>query len=87
MSPSLACAFGWLVLANVTGMFPSRYKHWPQAFVLIALGLPILGWVFWADGVLSGLLILAAACSVLRWPVRYLLRWLRRVASGVLRAT
>ena len=82
MTLSLAFAFGWLVLANVTGMFPSKYKHWPQAYVLIALGLPVLAWVFWVDGVLFGLLVLAAACSILRWPVRYLVRWVRRVSLG-----
>lgn len=86
MTLSLAFAFAWLVVANVTGMFPSKYKHWPQAYVLIAFGLPILAWVFWADGVLMGVLVLAAACSILRWPVRYLMRWLRRVAFGGSRA-
>ena len=86
MTLSLAFAFGWLVLANVTGMFPSKYKHWPQAYALIALGLPILAWVFWADGVWLALMVLLAACSVLRWPVRYLMRWLRRVALGRSRA-
>lgn len=82
MTISLAFAFGWLVVANVTGMFPSKHRHWPQAYVLIALGLPIVVWVFLADGVLPGLLILLAACSVLRWPVRYLVRWLGRIALG-----
>lgn len=86
MTLSLAFAFGWLVAANVTGMFPSKYKHWPQAYALIAVGLPILGWVFWVDGPVFGLLVLAAACSVLRWPVRYLLRWLRRISLGGSRA-
>ena len=49
MTLSLAFAFGWLVLANVTGMFPSKYHHWPRAYGLI---------------------------------VRYLLRWMRRMAAG-----
>ena len=86
MTLSLGFAFGWLVLANVTGMFPSKYKHWPQAYGLIAVGLPILGWVFWENGIGLALLVLIAACSVLRWPVRYLMRWLRRIASGESRA-
>ena len=86
MSLSLAIALAWLVLANVTGMFPSRHKHWPQAYALIALGLPILVWVFLSEGPWIGLLVLLAACSVLRWPVRYLLRWLRRIALGGSRA-
>lgn len=86
MTLSLAFAFGWLVVANVTGMFPSKYKHWPQAYVLIAFGVPILTWVFWADGPVPGLLVLLAACSILRWPVRYLVRWLRQVTLGGSRA-
>ncbi len=82
MTASMMAAFGWLVLANVTGMFPSKYKHWPQAYALIAVGLPILAWVFWENGPWIGLIVLVAACSVLRWPVRYLLRWVRRLAKG-----
>lgn len=82
MTTSLMVALGWLVLANVAGMVPSKKKHWPQAYALIAVGLPILAWVFWESGVWVGLLVLAAACSVLRWPVRYLLRWMRRLTAG-----
>lgn len=75
MSLSLILAFGWLVLANVIGMFPSKHKHWPAAYVLITVGVPLLGWVFWENGVWIGLLVFAAAASILRWPVRYLIRW------------
>ena len=47
--------------------------------MLIALGIPILGWVVLQNGAIIGLLVMAAAASVLRWPVIYLWRWLRRV--------
>lgn len=86
MSLSLTFALAWCVLANVIGMFPSRHKHWPQAYALIAVGLPLLGWVFWQNGLLIGSLVLLAAASILRWPVRFLLRWLRRRALGQGRA-
>ncbi len=76
MTLSLILAFGWLVLANVIGMFPSKHKHWPAAYVLIAIGLPLLGAVFWQNGPWIGLLVLGAACSILRWPLRFLMRWL-----------
>jgi hypothetical protein len=82
VTASLVAALLWLISANVTGMFPSRKNHWPQAYALIALGLPVLGWVFWESGAVLGVLVLAAACSVLRWPVRYLLRWLRGMVRG-----
>lgn len=75
MSSPLMLACLWCVLANVIGMLPSKHKHWPSAYVLITFGVPILGWVFWSDGILTGLIVLAAAVSILRWPVRYLLRW------------
>ena len=81
MSPSLTLACVWLVTANVIAVFPSKHSHWPAAYALITLGLPILGWVFWENGVWIGLVVLAAAASVLRWPVRYLARWV----SGLFR--
>jgi len=34
------------------------------------------------NGIVVALLVLAAAASVLRWPVRYLLRWVRRQIGG-----
>ena len=76
MSGPLALACLWCVLANVIGMFPSRHHHWPAAYVLITFGIPILALVFWSDGVLTGVIVLVAAMSILRWPVRYLVRWL-----------
>lgn len=75
--PILA-ALLWLILANVTGMIPSRRKHWPQAYGLIALGLPIAAWLTWAEGALPGALFVVAGLSVLRWPARFVLRWLWR---------
>ena len=77
MTLSLALACGWLVLANVLAMIPSRDNHWARAYGLIAVGVPLVGWVTWANGPVVGLLVLAAGASVLRWPLIYLGRWLR----------
>lgn len=74
----LALCLIWLVAANVIGMFPSKDLHWRAAYVLIAIGVPLLGWVTWESGPVVGLLLLAAGASILRWPVVYLWRWLRR---------
>ncbi len=82
MSLSLVLALGWLVAANVAGMLPSKHKHWPSAYVLIAVGVPLLGYVVWENGWLIGAAVLLAACSILRWPVRYLFRWARRRVLG-----
>ncbi len=76
MSPSLITACVWLVTANVIAMFPSKHAHWPAAYALIAMGLPLLAWVGWENGIWVALVVLVAAASVLRWPVRYLLRWI-----------
>ena len=77
MSLSLILACLWLVGANLIGMVPSRDHHWRAAYVLIAVGIPIVGYVTWQMGPLLGLLVLAAGASVLRWPVYFLWRWVR----------
>ncbi|MEO0938454.1 MAG: DUF2484 family protein [Pseudomonadota bacterium] len=71
----LACL--WFVAANIGAMLPSRDHHWRFAYLMIALGVPVLGLVTWAHGPWIGLLVLVAGMSVLRWPVIYLVRWLR----------
>ncbi len=72
----------WAVAANFAGMLPSSRNHWPAAYVLIVTGLPVLVWVFWAKGALWGLICLAAAVSILRWPVMYLGRWASRLIGS-----
>lgn len=77
MSMSLTLALIWLVLANVIAMFPSKRNHWPAAWGLIAIGIPILGYVTLENGPIYGLITLSAGASILRWPLIYLWRWLR----------
>lgn len=79
MSLSLILTCVWFILANVLAMLPSNRKHWPQAWGLIAIGIPLLGYVAYQHGPWVGLLVMAAAISVLRWPVFYLLRWMRKL--------
>jgi hypothetical protein len=76
----LACL--WLVAANLAAVLPSRDNHWTRAYVLIALGVPLLGWLTWVHGPVLGLLFLAAGASLLRWPVRFLGRWVRQRIGG-----
>ena len=75
MSFPLILACVWLLAANLIAMLPSRDQHWRAAYMLIAIGIPLVGWVTWIDGPWVGLIVLAAGCSVLRWPVFYLWRW------------
>ena len=73
----LIAAFVWLIAANLIGMLPSKDSHWRNAYILIAVGVPILGWVTYVNGAVWGLVLLAAAGSVLRWPLVYAWRWVR----------
>jgi hypothetical protein len=77
MTWSLIFALLWLVAANVLAMMPSNDNHWRRAYGLIAVGVPLLGWVTVESGPWIALVFLAAGMSVLRWPVLYLGRWLR----------
>ncbi|MFZ5962730.1 DUF2484 family protein [Thalassococcus sp. BH17M4-6] len=77
MTTSLILAFVWALAANVLAMIPSKDSHWTRAYVLIAIGIPLLGYVTYENGPWIGLLVLAAGMSVLRWPVRYLWRWVQ----------
>ncbi len=81
MTPSLLCAALWLLAANVMAMIPSKDNLWQRAYLLIAVGIPLLGWVTYQNGPWVGLLVMAAGASVLRWPVIYLTRWIKRLAG------
>ena len=74
---SLVAGLIWLVVANLTGMLPSKDHHWRNAYGLIAVGLPLLLWLTFDNGPWWGLAFLIAAGSVLRWPLLYLWRWIR----------
>ena len=80
MTPSLALACLWVILAQVIAMFPSKKNHWPAAYGLIAVGLPLLAWVIVQNGLAIGLVVLLAGAWILRWPVIYLWRWLSDAA-------
>ncbi|WP_226688703.1 DUF2484 family protein [Ruegeria arenilitoris] len=81
MNLSIALAALWGVAANVLAMIPSKDNHWTRAYILIAVGIPILGYVTLQNGPWIGLLVMAAGMSVLRWPVIYLGRWVRRMVG------
>lgn len=85
MTLSLTLAALWALTANILAMVPSRDSHWTRAYVLIAAGIPILGFVTLENGPWWGLAVLAAGMSVLRWPVIYFGRWLRARAAAARR--
>ncbi len=77
MPLSLILACIWALLANLLAMLPSRDNYWGRAYVLIAIGVPILGYVTYETGPWTGLLVLVAGMSMLRWPVIYLGKWIK----------
>ena len=82
MSVSLTLACLWALVANVLAMTPSKDHHWRNAYILIGVAIPIVGYIVVQHGPWIGLLLLAGGCSVLRWPVIYLLGWLRGMARN-----
>ncbi len=82
MSISLVLACVWALVANVLVMTPSKDYHWRNAYILIGIGISLLGFVTWQNGPLVGLVVLVAAMSVLRWPVVYLSRWIKSRVKG-----
>lgn len=78
MSNSLALACLWGLTANVLAMTPTKDHHWRKAYFLTAVGIPILGYITMQHGPWIGLLVMGMGCSILRWPVVYLGRWLRK---------
>lgn len=79
MNGSMILACLWAVTATLIAILPSRDRHWRAAYLLIATGIPILGWVTLQNGPWIGLIVLAAGASILRWPLIYLWRRIRRL--------
>ena len=82
MTVSLILVCLWALVANVLAMTPSKDYHWRNAYILIGLGIPLLGFVTWENGPWIGLIVMVAAMSVLRWPVVYLTRWVKLKLKG-----
>ena len=81
MDPLLSIGL-WVVLAFAMALLPSNDNHWRRAYVLIAIGVPLLIWIFWQHGVLLGVLGLVVGGLVLRWPVYFAWRWVREKVRG-----
>lgn len=78
MSWPLAALSLWIVTAWLLSVILKPRQTWPAAYGLIAIGLPLLFWIFQRHGSLVALAALAVGCLVLRWPLIYLGRWLRK---------
>ncbi|MEL7212410.1 MAG: DUF2484 family protein [Pseudomonadota bacterium] len=77
MTPSLIAACLWLLIANIAAIVPSKDNHWTRAYALIAVGVPIVLWVWLDAGIWWALGVLLAGSWLLKWPVIYAWRWVR----------
>jgi len=77
MTISLTLAFIWVIIANISAMIPSKDNYWTRAYMLIGVGVPLLGYVTYENGPVWGLIFLAAGTSMLRWPVVHFGRWIK----------
>lgn len=81
MAPFIAACI-WVVVAWVLSVILSAKQSWPAAYGLIAIGVPILVWLWHDIGPVAALVGLGTGMVVLRWPVIYLGRWLKRRIGG-----
>lgn len=78
MNPQIMAICLWVVLAFVMAMFPSKDNHWRRAYILMAIGAPLLIWIIWSGGIWYGIVFAVVAASVFRWPLLFFYRWLRK---------
>lgn len=81
MPASLILACIWALSACLAAMGP-RSIQWPVAWVLIATGIPLLGWVTYQSGPFWGVVVFVGGASILRWPLKRAGHHLRRAVSG-----
>lgn len=67
----------WVVLAWGLEQALTARQSWPAAYGLMALGAPLLAWLWIGLGPWWAALGLAVMGLVLRWPVRYAGRWIK----------
>ncbi len=78
MTPSLVAACLWILAANLAAMLPRRLGQQVALGLMVATGVPLLGWVTYQNGPWIGLAALAIGAATLRWPALLLLRRDRR---------
>ncbi len=76
---SMICAFVWLVVANLRAMFPSKDNLWGFAYVMIGIGIPIVIGVAIQNSIWLAVIFFCMGAWILRWPVIYLWRWIKKI--------
>lgn len=78
MTISLALLCAWALLSNIIALFPSKRHHWPAAYFLVATGIPLMGYIIYENHILVVLVAFLAWVSVLRWPLLYGWKWVKK---------
>jgi len=81
MSLPLLLASLWVLVAALSAALPSKRNHWPAAYALIIAAIPILYLIARQHGPWVALASLLAATSILRWPLIYLIKWIKRLGT------
>lgn len=68
----------WVLIAWVLSIVLTAKQSWPAAYGLIAIGIPILIWLGISMGWTAAGVGFVVGCVVLRWPVIYAGRWIKR---------
>ncbi|MGB3409519.1 MAG: DUF2484 family protein [Jannaschia sp.] len=71
----------WVVIAWLLMVTLTSRQSWPAAYGLVAVGVPIVVWLGVSMGWPWAVLGLLTMGVVLRWPVRYFWRWVKRVSG------
>jgi len=63
----LAMAALWLIAANILAMRPAQDGRHGRSAILVATGVPLLGWTTFALGPVAGVALFALGAAMLRW--------------------
>ncbi len=75
ISAALGCV--WVILISLVALMPYP-QHRPYALAMLVLFPFVLGAVAWEFGWLWALLLFLGAASIYRYPLIFLVKWLRR---------
>lgn len=75
ISAALGCV--WVILISLVALMPYP-QHRPYALAMLVLFPSVLGAVAWEFGWLWALLLFLGAASIYRYPLIFLVKWLRR---------
>ena len=73
----------WIVAASIIAFLPQTFHKPAALYLLIPTAVVLLPWIYVTNGPLVGTLFLIGFCSILRWPVYFLGRFVIRKTKGI----